>query len=233
MTILSDESGSTCNCSISVRKATTLPLNSGGMESCTVEGSIGSASLDAEIVVDRGGDALGRGEVCVAQREPYVGQSIEREFDLALDERPVGDAADGGDAADDLGGFALGLETVDGDRALRHRIDVAVGAEQGGDQQGPALQVLGVAERRTTVTSIRVPWVPNGGRLPVTITAADVAGADRRAADVDAHALEHRLQRLLGEGDVVQGVAGAVEADDEAVADELVLAARLRYWRGP
>jgi hypothetical protein len=42
--------------------------------------------------------------------------------------------------------------------------------------------------------------------LPVTITA-----------------LEHRLQRLLGEGDVVEGVAGAVEADDEAVADELVL----------
>ena len=52
----------------------------------------------------------------------------------------------------------------------------------------------------------------------------DVAGADRGTADVDAHAFQHRLQRLLGEGDVVEGVAGAVEADDEAVTDQLVLA---------
>ena len=39
----------------------------------------------------------------------------------------------------------------------------------------------------------------------------------------DAHALEHRLQRLLGEGNVVQRVAGAGEADHEAVADQLIL----------
>src|SRR4051794_11485185 len=45
MTILAARSGSTCNCSISVRKATTLPLNSAGIASCTVEGSIGSAVL--------------------------------------------------------------------------------------------------------------------------------------------------------------------------------------------
>jgi hypothetical protein len=51
----------------------------------------------------------------------------------------------------------------------------------------------------------------------------DVAGADGGAANVDAHAFQHRLQRLLGEGDVVEGVAGAVEADHEAVADQLVL----------
>src|SRR3954447_26041641 len=45
ITILAARSGSTCNCSISVRKATTLPLNSAGIASCTVEGSIGSAVL--------------------------------------------------------------------------------------------------------------------------------------------------------------------------------------------
>src|SRR3984885_2640678 len=45
MMILAARSGSTCNCSISVRKATTLPLNSAGIVSCTVEGSIGSALL--------------------------------------------------------------------------------------------------------------------------------------------------------------------------------------------
>ena len=51
-------------------------------------------------------------------------------------------------------------------------------------------------------------------------------------SDVDAEALEHRLQRLLGERDVVEGVAGAVEADHQAVADELVLADALD-WRDP
>src|ERR1700761_693106 len=45
MMILAVRSGSTCNCSISVRKATTLPLNSAGIVNCTVEGSIGSAHL--------------------------------------------------------------------------------------------------------------------------------------------------------------------------------------------
>src|SRR6476646_2118905 len=45
ITILAARSGSTCNCSISVRKATTLPLNSPGIASCTVDGSIGSAVL--------------------------------------------------------------------------------------------------------------------------------------------------------------------------------------------
>jgi hypothetical protein len=48
---------------------------------------------------------------------------------------------------------------------LRHRIDVTVGAEQGGDEERAALQVLGIAKRG-------VPWVPKAGRLPVTITAA-------------------------------------------------------------
>src|SRR5215475_8828196 len=43
ITIRAARSGSTCSCSISVRKATTLPLNSDGMDNCTVEGSIGSA----------------------------------------------------------------------------------------------------------------------------------------------------------------------------------------------
>ena len=52
----------------------------------------------------------------------------------------------------------------------------------------------------------------------------DVAGAHRGAGgNLDAHALEHRLQRLLGEGRVVQCVAGAGKADDEAIADQLVL----------
>jgi len=106
---------------------------------------------------------------------------------------------------------------------LRHRIDVAVGAEQGGDEQGAALQVLGVAERRHRDIHPRALG-PERRQIAGDHHGGDVAGADGGAADVDAHALEHRLQRLLGEGDVVERIAGAVEADHEAVADQLVLA---------
>jgi hypothetical protein len=53
----------------------------------------------------------------------------------------------------------------------------------------------------------------------------DVLGAQAAGdvAGVDAEALEHRDDALLGEGGVVERVARAVEADDEAVSDQLVL----------
>ena len=135
---------------------------------------------------------------------------------------PLAMRPDGRNAAHDLGRFAFGLEAGDRERALRDRIDVAVGAEQGGDEQGAAAQILGVAERGDRDVHARALG-GEGRQVAGHHHGGDVAGADGGAADVDAHALEHRLQRLLGEGDVVEGVAGAVEADDEAVADELVL----------
>ena len=46
------------------------------------------------IVVDRRGDALGGGEVGIAQREADLVEAVEREVDLALDDGAVGDAAD-------------------------------------------------------------------------------------------------------------------------------------------
>ena len=46
----------------------------------------------------------------------------------------------------------------------------------------------------------------------------DGRDAQRLAADVDAKPLQHRLQGLLGEGDVVERVAGAAEADHQPVA---------------
>jgi hypothetical protein len=85
------------------------------------------------------------------------------------------------------------------------------------------LQILGIAERGDRDIHPRALG-SEGGQIAGDHHRGDVAGADGGAADVDAHALEHRLQRLLGEGNVVEGIAGAVEADDEAVADQLVLA---------
>src|SRR6185437_12111200 len=102
----------------------------------------------ADIVVDGGGDALGGGEVGIAQRHAQLALAIEIEFDFALDQRAVDDAADGGHAAHDLGGFAFRLEAADGNRALTDGVDIAVGAEQRRDQERAALQALGIAERR-------------------------------------------------------------------------------------
>ncbi len=48
ITILAARSGSTCNCSISVRKATTLPVNSAGIAELHRGGIDRLGGLDAE-----------------------------------------------------------------------------------------------------------------------------------------------------------------------------------------
>ena len=48
------------------------------------------------------------------------------------------------------------------------------------------------------------------------------------AADIDAQAVEHGLQRLLGEGGIAQRIAGVLQADDKAIADELIVADALQ-----
>jgi hypothetical protein len=126
-------------------------------------------------------------------------------------------------AAGDFGGIALGLESADGEQALRHRINVAVSAKERRHQQGAAKQALGVAHGRggdvdagTLRGERRHVGNDHHGR--------HVAGANLLAADVDAQAFQHALQGLLGERRVVERVAGAVKADDdEPIADQLVL----------
>ena len=152
----------------------------------------------ADIVVDGGGDPLGGREVGVAQGQPHLVELVERELDLALDDGAVGDPAHGRHAAHDLGGFAFGLEAADGDRALRDRIDVAVGAEQRGDQQGSALQALGIAERRNRHVDAGALGAERR-QIARHHDGRHVSGADGGAADVDAEPLQHGLQRLLGE----------------------------------
>ena len=176
----------------------------------------------ADIIVDGDGDALGRREVGVAQGKPQLADAVEREFDLALDDGAVRHSPDGRNAARDLGGLALGRETADGERALRDRIDIAVGAEQRRDQQRAALQAFGIAHRRGGHVD---PGALGGERRQIggDHDGGDVAGADLLAADIDAKPFQHRLQGLLGERRIVERIAGAVEADDEAIAEQLVL----------
>jgi hypothetical protein len=105
---------------------------------------------------------------------------------------------------------------------LRDCIDIAIGAEQRRHQQHAALQALGVAERGDGNVDARAlggEWRQVGRHHH----RRDVAGAQRLAAHIDAEPLQHGGERLLGEGNVVERVAGAVEADHQAVADQLVL----------
>ena len=65
------------------------------------------------MAVDRQRDALGGGEVGIAQRDADPLQLVELELDLALDDRAGGDPRRGRHAARDALGVALGDEAAD------------------------------------------------------------------------------------------------------------------------
>ena len=120
-----------------------LPLKLWGRVRRTVAGSSGVArATPMKSLIDER-DAARGGEVGVAQRQAQRALRAEREADLALDQAARGDAAGGRHARDDGGGVALGLEAVDGHRALGDGVDFAVGAEQRRHQQRAALQAVG------------------------------------------------------------------------------------------
>ncbi|MNE01857.1 hypothetical protein D3C80_943090 [compost metagenome] len=173
-------------------------------------------------LVDGGGDALGRGEVGVAQGQAHDGHGRQVEAGLALDHAARGDAAGGRHAARHRGaGTARGRDGAGLNRALRHRIDLAVSALQGRDQKRAAQQALGVAHGRDGDVQARARR-GEGRQVGGDHDRRDVLGVQVGAADVDALALHHPFQRLAGEGGVAKAVARAVQADHQAVADQLV-----------
>ena len=82
----------------------------------------------------RHGDPFSRGKVRIAQCEAKLHLSVQCEFDLTFDDRPVSDAAYGRNAARNLCGITLCLKAADGDRTLADRLDVAVRAKERGDE---------------------------------------------------------------------------------------------------
>src|ERR1700704_1171273 len=222
MMTLAARSGSICSCSTSVSSAITLPSKFFGMVICTVDGSSGSAAGEPMKSLIAEAMRLAGVKSGLRSGEPQLSELVEREFDLALDDGAVRHAAHSRHAAHDLGGIALGLEARDCERALRDRVDVAVGAQERRDQQRAALQALGIAERGDGDVHARA-LRGEGRQIGSHHHGSDVAGAHLRAAHIDAEPFQHRYQRLSGERDVVEGVAGAVEADHQAITDELVL----------
>ena len=61
----------------------------------------------------------------------------------------------------------------------------------------------------------------------------DVLGAGPAAFGGDAEVFQHGADRLLGERRIAQAVADALQADDQAVADQLVVARALQLRRCP
>ena len=124
-------------------------------------------------------------------------------------------------------GLALGGEAGDEDRALRDRIDLAVGGLQRRHDQRAAGERCGVAERGDVDVDARAR-LDEGRQVGGDDDGRDVLGARAAAFAGDAEIFQHGADRLLGEGRVAQAVAGALQADDQAVADQLVVARALQ-----
>ena len=144
---------------------------------------------------------------------------------LALHRGAVGDAAGGRHAAGHRAGGAARGDGAGGQRALGDGIDLAVGGEQRGDQQRAAGQVGGIAERRDRDVD-PAAGAGEGRQVGGDHHRGDVLGVQLGdlVARVDAQPLQHADQRFAGEHGVVELVAGAVQPDHQAVADQLVVA---------
>ena len=121
------------------------------------------------------------------------------------------------------GRLALGGETAGGERPLRDRIDLAVGAHERGNEENTALKVGCVAKRahgHIYMCALRGEWRKVGGNHD----GGHIVGFEGGAARVDAEAFQHADEALLGEGGLAERVAGAVQADDQAIAHQHVVA---------
>jgi len=135
----------------------------------------------------------------------------------------AGDPCRGGHALDHRLRSTFSSKTTHGQCALGNGVNLAIRAEKRRDQKGPAQQRLGVAERA------------DGDIDPSTLTrkgrqgcryhdGGDILGVDVLAAGADAQTLEHGFQALRREGRVAQAVAGAIQADYQAITHQHIVA---------
>ena len=177
----------------------------------------------AEKGVDGLGNSPGGGEIRIAQRQLDAIFFAEFIPDFPLDDGPAGDAAAGGNALGDRFRLAAGLKTADRQLTLRHRIDLAVGAQQRGHQQGAAQQAIGVAKGADGDVDAAA-LAGEGGKGRGHHDGGDIFGIEARIRGLDTEPVQHRLQAFLGELSVLQRVAGVVEADHQPITDQHVVA---------
>ena len=172
--------------------------------------------------VDGVDDPRRGGVIGVAQLQEHA-HLVERAVDGPLDDGAVGDAAGGRHALRNVLGLAGRVEAGDGDGALGAGVRLAVGAGELRQQKRAAHQRSRVAERGDGHVET-LAWIHAERHVGGDDDGGDVLVAHRVAAHRKAHLFEHGLQGVIGERGVAQGIAGALQADDEAVADELGVA---------
>ena len=108
---------------------------------------------------------------------------------------------------------------------MRHGIDLAIRTQQRGDQQRAAGEILGVAHGGGGDID-PLAGMDEGRQIGGDHDGGDILGLQLRGQrlGVDAKPAQHADQGLLGEDRILQAVAGVVEADHQAVADQLVVA---------
>ena len=138
--------------------------------------------------------------------------------DVDVHERATRHAADRQMIHLDVVAAAAAAKTAERQRALRGRDDLSVGPAQRRRQQHAALQAARVADRRRGHVDARAV-VRVGRQLGGDEHRGDVLDLHLRRRHRHAELLEHVGQRLRRE-DRLPLVAGLVQADDQAVADD-------------
>ncbi len=176
----------------------------------------------AGIGVDRVDDP-DRGRVVGILQFEHRAQFVGEAGELVLDDRAVRNAACGRHALRQRLALADGVEAGHRDRALRARVDRSIGRLKLGEQQRSAHQRRRVAEGRDGDVEPR-GRLHSCGEIRGDDDRGDIAVAERGAVDVKTQVREHRLDGLLGERRVAQGVAGPLQTNHEAIADKLSVA---------
>jgi hypothetical protein len=184
--------------------------------------AIGGARGVGELGVDGLGDARGDGEARDAELEPEGAALHDRDGDLALDDRALGDASGvRGALLHRRAAVAARVEAAEHEAALGDRIRLLVTALQHRLDERAADERPGIADRRDGDVDLRA-LLRECRQLRRHHHGGDVAEADLVRVDLDAEAPEHREHRLGGERNA-DVVSRARQAGDEPVADELVL----------
>ena len=130
--------------------------------------------------------------------------------------------------------LAVDAEAADDHAALGERIHLRRRRRAAASSAGCPPRRLEALPMEATVTSIVCPGLAKGGRSAVTVTAATFFSCGLVPAGMVTPNFASMLVMLWMVNGAWRGlVAGAVETDDEAVADELVGSARRPPWRCP
>ena len=119
----------------------------------------------------------------------------------------------------------MGGDRAGGERALCHRIHLAIGGQHGRHKQRSPGEIGGVAEGGNGDIDPAAAG-GEGGQVGGDHHRGNVLGGEfgNLVAGVHAQPFQHPDQRFTGEHRVVQLVASVVQPDDKAITDQLVLA---------